>query len=81
MRIEGYIDSISNNGKIIARFPKMINLNTPVKDVRNNTIGEIDWIFGPVDRPYFEIDPNNISQKRLSLIDNKIYIEEDTDGR
>ncbi len=81
MRIEGYIDSISHDGKIIARFPRMISLNTPVKDIRNKKIGKIDWIFGPVDEPYFEIEPQNKSQKTLSLIGNKVYLEEDKNGK
>ena len=81
MRIEGYIDSISQNGKIIARFPRMVSLNTPVKDIRNKTIGKIDWIFGPIDKPYFEIVPQNKSQKTLSLIGNKLYLEEDNNGK
>ena len=81
MRTEGYIDSISQNGKIIARFPKMVSLNTPVNDIRNKKIGKIEWIFGPVDEPYFEIEPYNKSQKTLSLIGNKIYVEEDNNGK
>ncbi len=81
MRTEGYIDSISNGGKIIARFPFKVNLNTPVKDIRNKTIGKIDWIFGPVDEPYFEIEPFDKSQKTLSLIGTKIYVEEDNNGK
>ncbi|MFP4051960.1 MAG: H/ACA ribonucleoprotein complex subunit GAR1 [Thermoplasmata archaeon] len=81
MRTEGYIDSISDNGKIIARFPASVNSNTLVKDIRNKTIGKIDWIFGPVDEPYYEIEPLNKSQKTLSLIGNKIYVEEDNNGK
>lgn len=81
MRTEGYVDSISQEGKIMARFPKMVSLNTSVKDIRNKKIGEIDWIFGPVDKPYFEIDPYNKSKKTLSLIGSKIYVEEDNNGK
>ena len=81
MRTEGYIDSISNEGKIIARFPTHVNLNTPVKDIRNKKIGKIDWIFGPIDKPYFEIEPLNKSQKTLSLIGSTIYVEEDNNGK
>ena len=81
MRIEGYIDSISNEGKLIARFSRKVDLNNSVKDTRNNKVGKIDWIFGPVDKPYYEIYPFKKSQKTLSLIGNKIYVEEDSHGK
>ncbi len=76
MRSEGNIRCITDQGDVIARFPHTPMMGSPVLDKKKNKIGEVSWIFGPVADPYVEIKLENEPKKRLSILNDKIYVEE-----
>ncbi|MBS3782442.1 MAG: hypothetical protein KGY66_02140 [Candidatus Thermoplasmatota archaeon] len=76
MKIEGKIETISDHEEIIARFLKLPQIGASVFDNKKKFIGEVGWIFGPVENPYVEIKLNIDSKKRLTMMREKIYVEE-----
>ena len=76
-RFEGEFITLTRTEGIIARFPKTVSIGTEIVDNRNNKIGRINRIFGPVDDPYYEIEPEKKRDKRLSINRKKLYVEED----
>ena len=76
MRLKGKVVEISNRDNIIARFSREVPVGVEVKDKRNKTIGKVSWIFGPVDDPYFEIQPTE-KRIRLAIDGDVIYAEEE----
>jgi len=76
LKIEGEIESISHREKIIARFSKIPGIGANVFDNKNKLIGEVDWIFGPVEDPFVEVKLNVNPRKRLTMMREKIYVEE-----
>lgn len=75
-RLEGKVITVTNRDNIIARFSKEIPIGSRVVDNRNKSIGTIKGIFGPVDDPYYEIDPFD-RDKHLTMKDMKLYLEEE----
>ncbi len=76
MRIEGRIERVSSRGNIIARFDDQVSVGDVVKDNKNVKVGEVTWKFGPVDKPYLEIDTSRGMDRKRFLSDKKIYLEE-----
>ncbi len=76
MRTEGNIMCVTDQGELIARFPKTPKMGSPVLDKKKKIIGKISWIFGPADDPYVEIKLNKEPKKRLSILNENIYVEE-----
>ncbi len=74
--MEGNIETVSDHGEIIARFPEMPKIGALVFDNKNELIGKVGWIFGPVEDPYVEIKLDIDPKKRLTMIKEKIYVEE-----
>ncbi len=77
MRINGKVVTLQGRDKIIARFSKSLKLGAKVFDKRNRELGKIEWIFGPVDYPYYEIKANTNYIRRLSISEQNIYAEEE----
>lgn len=77
MNIEGKIDKISHRGKIIARFPRAVSIGSEVIDNKSKKVGTVTWVFGPVDRPYVEINPVSKTHTRFSSLGREIYTEEE----
>ncbi len=76
LKVNGNVVALNNKNKIIGRFSSEINLGSKIFDNRNRLIGEVEWIFGPVDDPFYEI--NTYGKKmRLSISDTKLFAEED----
>ena len=76
MKIEGKIETVSEHGEIIARFPKIPKIGASVFDNKNELIGKVGWIFGPVEDPYVEIKLDIDPKHRLTMMREKIYVEE-----
>jgi len=76
LKIEGEIENISHRGKIIARFSKIPEIGAYVFDNKNKRIGEVCWIFGPVQDPLIEIELDVDPRKRLTMMRKRIYVEE-----
>lgn len=76
MKIEGEIESISHRDKIVARFSNIPEPGARVFNNKNKLIGEVGWIFGPVDDPFVEVKLNVDPRKRLTMMREKLYVEE-----
>ncbi len=76
MKIKGKIETVSDNGDLIARFPQIPQIGASVFDNKNKLIGKVGWIFGPVEDPYVEIKPEIDPKNRLTMIRERIYVEE-----
>jgi len=76
LKIEGKIETISDHGEVIARFPKIPQIGASVFDNKNKLIGEVGWIFGPVEDPFVEIKLDIDPKNRLTMIRERIYVEE-----
>lgn len=76
MKIEGKIETVSDQGEIIARFPKIPQIGASVFDNKNELIGEVGWIFGPVADPFVEIKLDIDPKNRLTMMKEEIYVEE-----
>ncbi|MFO7793251.1 MAG: hypothetical protein R6W73_09800 [Candidatus Saliniplasma sp.] len=76
LKIYGKVMNFQGRDKMIAKFSRSLEISSSIFDNRNREIGEIEWIFGPVDDPYYEIKTQN-EMKRLSMINQKIYAEEE----
>jgi len=76
LKIEGKIETISDSREIIARFPKIPQIGASVFDNKNKLIGEVGWIFGPVEDPFVEIKLDIDPKNRLTMIRERIYVEE-----
>lgn len=61
---------------MIARFPFTPEVGSPVVDKKKETIGKVSWIFGPTENPYVEIKLNRDPKKRLSILNEEVYVEE-----
>ncbi|MFW6141430.1 MAG: Gar1/Naf1 family protein [Candidatus Saliniplasma sp.] len=77
LRTHGRVVSVVGRDKIIARFSKGLDIGSNIYDKRKTRIGQIRWIFGPVDDPYYEIESEIPDMKRLSIINEKLYSEEE----
>ncbi|MFP3871366.1 MAG: Gar1/Naf1 family protein [Candidatus Natronoplasma sp.] len=73
---KGEITSVTNEGNIIGRFPRLPEMGSQIIDKRKKPIGEVTWIFGPVNRPFVEIRTRLDPKKRLSILDEPIFVEE-----
>ena len=76
MLSEGNIKCVTDQGDVIARFSHTPEEGTPVMDKKKIKIGKVGWIFGPADHPYVEIKLSRVPKKRLSILNDKIYVEE-----
>jgi len=76
LRYKGEITRVTDEGDMIGRFTHVPEMGTAVLDKRKRTIGKVTWIFGPVERPFVEIKTNNDSRKRVSILNEPIYVEE-----
>lgn len=77
MRLKGKIHTISNRGKIVARFPCHVSKESVVFDNRRNELGRVSWVFGPVDEPYVEVTPKAKLKRPLTMIGRSVFVEEE----
>ena len=77
MRIDGKVITVDRRDDIVARFSRPINPGSEIFNKRRQKIGEVSWIFGPVDDPYYEIKINKPRFKRLSISKEELYAEEE----
>ncbi|MEF8873371.1 MAG: Gar1/Naf1 family protein [Candidatus Thermoplasmatota archaeon] len=76
MRYEGEITSVTDEGDMIGRFTHVPDIGAPVIDKRKKNIGEVTWIFGPTEKPFVEIKSGSDGRKRVSILNEPIYVEE-----
>ena len=77
MRTQGTIVSIVGRDKIIARFSNDLDVGSSIYDKRKAKIGQVEWIFGQVNNPYYEIKCEGRNIKRLSMMREELYAEEE----
>jgi len=74
--IEGKVETLSRRGRIIARFPRPVEIGDNVCDARNKEMGKVSWVFGPVGSPFVEIEPSEEIKRRLvSIRDRKLFVK------
>ncbi len=76
MKVEGDVKSVADQTTLIAKFNTIPEVGSSVLDKKKKEIGEVRWIFGPVDDPYVEVGLESDTKKRLSILNEKIYVEE-----
>lgn len=73
MELLGEVETITNDGNIVVRAVTAPEVNAAVYDGKENRIGKVKRIFGPVDAPYVTVSPadrgrtGDITGKKLFL--------------
>ena len=81
MQFLGEIETITNDGKIVVTAVTAPEVNNTVYDDRENKIGTVKRIFGPVDCPYVTVVPA-IKGSLDSLLIKQTYFKGETrDGK
>jgi len=76
LKIEGKIETVSGSEELITRFPETPPIGASVFNNKNKFVGEVKWIFGPVEDPYVEIKLDAELKNKLTMLDERIYVEE-----
>lgn len=58
MEILGTIEEITCDGRMIVRCSEPPDIGLPVFDKKEQRIGTVGRVFGPVDGPYASVNPN-----------------------
>lgn len=74
--MEGEIVNIRNPTQLLAKFPELPSLGSPVYNNKGKQIGTINWIFGPVDKPIVEVELDSNAKRKMTIMYEKIYVEE-----
>jgi len=77
LKVNGSVVALNNKDKLIAKFSREMDIGSEIFDNRNQKIGEIKWIFGPYDDPFYEIQTHG-TKMRLSISNKILYAEEDS---
>ena len=81
MQYLGDVETVTNDGKIIVRAVTTPELNNAVFDDREQKIGTVKRVFGPVDNPYVAILPAT-KGNHDGLLNKKTYFKgEKKDGK
>ncbi len=76
MKVEGDVKSVVDKTTLITKFQVVPELGTTILDKKKKEIGKVTWIFGPTQDPYIEVNLHSDTKKRLSILNEKLYLEE-----
>lgn len=76
MKVEGDVKSVVDKTTLITKFQVVPEVGATILDKKKKEIGEVTWIFGPTQDPYIEVNLHSDTKKRLSILNEKLYLEE-----
>lgn len=70
----GLVLNASEKGLLVKARNGMVPIGTPVVDVRNQPVGRVSDVIGPVNGPYLLIKPSKAAMNNLQrLLQKEVY--------
>jgi rRNA processing protein Gar1 len=68
----GKVSTIAYNGNLIIRADFAPRVSSKVLNAKNEVLGHVARIFGPIDKPYVSVKPSK--KPGLNMMNEEVYI-------